>query len=202
MADKKCALCGNNCGPYGLLCDSCGKPKETVKEVDLSNEVPHFKHECKLCGRTLRDSDVPGLCTRCSINVMYNKGQYPGEQTLPTPKTSQDTPRAVVEGVGSDAPTVVNERGGKQSKVLYRYDLLDPQAMFEMTKVLSEGAEKYGEDNWRSISIRDHLNHMIIHAYAYLAGDESDEHLSHIMCRAMFAQAVEIQEKEMEDDEE
>ena len=33
---------------------------------------------------------------------------------------------------------------------------------------------------------------MIIHAYAYLAGDNTDEHLSHIMCRAMFAQAVEI----------
>lgn len=100
----------------------------------------------------------------------------------------------VVEGVGKDAPTVVNEKGGRQSKVLYRFDLLDPLAMFEMTKVLAVGAEKYGEDNWRKISIEDHLNHLIIHAYAYLAGDKSDEHLSHIMCRAMFAQAVEKQE--------
>jgi hypothetical protein len=98
-----------------------------------------------------------------------------------------------VEGVGKDSPTITNEQGGKQSKVLYRFDLLDPKAMFEMTRVLEEGARKYGEYNWRLIDVRDHLNHMIIHAYAYLSGDKSDEHLSHIMCRAMFAQAVEIQ---------
>ncbi len=103
-----------------------------------------------------------------------------------------DDVKEVVAGVGKDAPTVINEKGGKQSKVLYRFDLLAPEAMFEMTKVLKEGADKYGDDNWRNISVRDHLNHMLIHAYAYLAGDTSDDHLSHIMCRAMFAQAVDI----------
>jgi hypothetical protein len=98
-----------------------------------------------------------------------------------------------VAGVGTDAPTVVNELGGKQSQVLYRFDLVDPQAMFKMTEVLKQGFDKYGGDeNWRKISVREHLNHMLIHAYAYLAGDTSDEHLSHIMCRAMFAQAVDI----------
>ena len=105
-----------------------------------------------------------------------------------------------VSGVGKDAPTVVNERGGKQSNVLYRFDLLDPQAMFKMTGVLKEGAEKYGEDNWRNISVREHLNHLIIHAYAYLAGDTSDDHLSHIMCRAMFAQAVDFDEQYHEEE--
>lgn len=97
-----------------------------------------------------------------------------------------------IAGVGKDAPTVVNEKGGKQSKVLYRFDLLDPQAMFKMTEVLGEGAEKYGDFNWRNVSVRDHLNHLIAHTYAYLAGDTSDDHLSHIMCRAMFAQGVDI----------
>ena len=110
------------------------------------------------------------------------------EQELSIP-----VPPALVAGVGKDAPTVVNERGGGQSKVLYRFDLLDPRAMFEMTKVLSEGAEKYGADNWRLIDISDHLNHLIIHAYAYMAGDRQDEHLSHALCRAMFALGVSMQ---------
>lgn len=102
----------------------------------------------------------------------------------------------IVAGVSKDEPIMVNEKGGGQSRVHYRFDLLDPKAMFEMTKVLKEGADKYGDDNWRLIDIRDHLNHMIIHAYAYLAGDASDEHLSHIMCRAMFAQGVALQTDE------
>lgn len=102
----------------------------------------------------------------------------------------------VVEGVSKDEPVEVNERGGARSRSLYRTDLVDPIAMLEMSKVLKEGADKYGKygvENWRRIPVHEHLNHMIIHAYAYLAGDTSDEHLSHIMCRAMFAQAVELQ---------
>lgn len=96
----------------------------------------------------------------------------------------------MIDGVGPEAPTVTNENGGKQSKILYRFDLADPIAMFEMCRVLHEGAEKYGEDNWRNIPVRDHLNHLLIHVYAYLAGDRQDDHLTHALCRAMFAVAL------------
>lgn len=102
------------------------------------------------------------------------------------------TKHPTIAGVGPDVPTTTNERGGKQSSVPYRMDLVDGPAQFAMARVLAEGAEKYGDDNWRNIDVRDHINHLIIHAYAYLSGDRSDEHLSHIMCRAMMAQAVAI----------
>lgn len=102
----------------------------------------------------------------------------------------------VVAGVGKDEPIVINEDGGGQSRTLYDFTLADPKAMFEMTKVLKEGADKYGAENWRLISIADHLNHLLVHVYAYLAGDKSDEHLSHIMCRALFAQGVAVQTEE------
>ncbi|MDD3414846.1 MAG: DUF5664 domain-containing protein [Lachnospiraceae bacterium] len=103
------------------------------------------------------------------------------------------TSNNIIKGVGKDAEIVVNENGGKQSKVDYRFDLLDPKAMFEITKVLKEGFDKYGSDeNWRRIPIKEHINHLIIHLYAYLAGDTQDEHLSHACCRAIFALAVDI----------
>lgn len=93
-----------------------------------------------------------------------------------------------------NAETTTNEKGGKQSHIPVRFDLIDAKAIFEMAKVLHEGAEKYGENNWRKIPVEDHLNHLIMHAYAYLAGDRTDEHLSHIMCRATFAQGVTLEE--------
>lgn len=103
----------------------------------------------------------------------------------------------VLSGIGKivspTAPITTNEQGGSQSHVPVRFDLIDGRAMFAMASVLHEGAEKYGPNNWRKIPIEDHLNHLIMHAYAYLAGDRTDEHLSHIMCRAMFAQGVEPQ---------
>lgn len=96
----------------------------------------------------------------------------------------------IIEGMGPDQPTIVNEHGAGQSDIPYRFDLVDGKAMFKMSKVLAEGAKKYGVDKWRKIPVEDHLNHLIAHAYAYLSGDQSDFHLSHIMCRAMFAQGV------------
>ena len=101
----------------------------------------------------------------------------------------------ISEVAGKDRPIEFNDKGGGQSSVPVRFDLVDGKAMFKMCAVLHEGAEKYGANNWRLIDVDDHLNHLIMHAYAYLAGDRSDEHLSHIMCRAMFAQAVELQEE-------
>lgn len=100
--------------------------------------------------------------------------------------------------VSPDAETEINEAGGKQSRIPVRFDLIDAKALFEQAAVLHEGAERYGENNWRQIPVEDHLNHLIMHAYAYLAGDRTDEHLSHIMCRATFAQAVAITDENEE----
>jgi hypothetical protein len=97
--------------------------------------------------------------------------------------------------MGPDTETVYNDNGAGQSKLPYRFDLIDGPALFKMAEVLSSGADKYGADNWRGIAVRDHLNHLIAHAYAYLSGDTTDDHLSHIMCRAMFAQACDIQDQ-------
>lgn len=93
----------------------------------------------------------------------------------------------------TEVPTTTNERGGRQSLIPVRFDLIDGPALFEMAAVLHTGAKKYGEENWRVIDVKDHLNHLIMHAYAFLSEDDSDDHLSHIMCRAMFAKAVFLQ---------
>lgn len=98
--------------------------------------------------------------------------------------------------VDPEAPTTTNESGGSQSDIPVRFDLIDAKALFEMAKVLDHGAKKYGEDNWRLIPVKDHLNHLLMHTYAYLAGDITDEHLSHILCRATFALGVSLQEEE------
>jgi len=87
-----------------------------------------------------------------------------------------------------DSDNVIkNEKGGAQSHTLCRFDIIPPVALFETAKVLKEGAEKYGVDNWRYIEINDHLNHAIQHIYGYLSGDRTEEHLSHAVCRLMFA---------------
>lgn len=89
---------------------------------------------------------------------------------------------------------VTNEQGGKESKLDYRFDLVDPKAMFRMAHILHEGEAKYGYNNWRKLDTRDNVNRAITHLYAYLfdieygltEGDK-DDHLAHALCRIMFA---------------
>lgn len=93
--------------------------------------------------------------------------------------------------VGPDVPTVENEAGVRQAALDYRFDLVDPRAMFALAAVLKRGAEKYGVDNWRGLTTGDHLNHALVHVYAYMAGDTQDDHLSHAFCRLMMAVGTE-----------
>lgn len=109
-------------------------------------------------------------------------------------RKSLEERNAISDIASPDAPTVVNEKGGAQSDIPVRFDLIDAKAMFEMAKVLDHGAKKYGANNWRHIDVESHLNHLLMHTYAYLAGDSTDDHLSHILCRATFALGVKLGE--------
>lgn len=95
--------------------------------------------------------------------------------------------KTVVPGLTPDEPVAVNERGGKQSATPYRFDLLPAEPLFDVARVLAEGGAKYGDWNWLKIDTNDHINHALQHLFAFLAGDESDEHLAHAMCRCLFA---------------
>lgn len=104
----------------------------------------------------------------------------------------------IVQAADPDAPTITNAVGGSQSDIPVRFDLIDARALFEMAKVLDHGAKKYGENNWRKIDVSDHLNHLLMHTFAYLSGDSTDDHLSHILCRATFALGVALDQERTE----
>lgn len=80
-----------------------------------------------------------------------------------------------------------NEDGGTQTKLPVRCDLLPPQVLLQVSAVLAEGADKYGEWNWESIGTNDHINHAQTHILRYMAGDISEPHLIHAICRLLFA---------------
>lgn len=100
-----------------------------------------------------------------------------------------------VVGMSPDAPTVTHGNGAKEAHVPYRCDLLPPRAVLEAAAVLHTGAIRYGVDNWRGIEARSHVNHALSHVFAHLAGDTSDGHLSHAVCRLLFALELELEAK-------
>lgn len=99
-----------------------------------------------------------------------------------------------IPGVGPDAPITTNENGAKQSSSPYRVDLLPPLSLLDVARVLKYGADRYGVDNWRGIPIADHVNHALVHIFAYLSGDTQDNHLGHATCRMMMAHEQALKE--------
>ena len=83
-----------------------------------------------------------------------------------------------------------NDKGGKQSHIPARYDLLPPEAMEAVAEILHEGAQKYSDNNWRNISRRLHINHALNHIFQYARGDTSEQHLKHAATRLLFALSV------------
>jgi hypothetical protein len=61
-----------------------------------------------------------------------------------------------------------------------------------LAEVTQYGAERYARDNWRLIEEESHINHALIHIFAYQAGNTQDDHLEHAFCRLMFALAKKI----------
>lgn len=92
-----------------------------------------------------------------------------------------------MKGVGKDAPTVVNDNGGAQSHIPYRFDLFPAHATAEVAAVFAEGATKYARNNWKLIPENEHLNHVLTHIFAYMEGDRQDNHLAHAACRMLMA---------------
>ena len=83
-------------------------------------------------------------------------------------------------------------KGRKYDKGKPMVDLLDPDWLLEVAKILTHGAEKYGLYNWQNnLERRRILAAALRHILAYWKGEKLDKdtglpHLAHASCCIMF----------------
>lgn len=104
------------------------------------------------------------------------------------------------KALSNDAPPSVNEQGGKQHHRPFRMQAIPPKAILEVGKVRYIGYNDlgYDDENYKLIAKEEHIGRALTHLFAYLAGDDSNDHLSHAACRILFALEIEIENKELE----
>ena len=85
--------------------------------------------------------------------------------------------------------------------------LLPPKAILEVGKVLTYGAEKYDEENWRKLdNLQDRYTSAALrHLFAHIDGEETDEetqlsHLAHAMCSLLFKLEIELENAKIEEE--
>ncbi len=113
------------------------------------------------------------LCTVEDLEIMFKKYgvKLPSKSAAPAASGDID----------------VNSKGGKQSRIAERPTLLPPKATLAVSAVLTTGAAKYGNSNWKLIDVEAHLDHAMRHILLYLANDATESHLSHAACRLLMA---------------
>ena len=83
--------------------------------------------------------------------------------------------------------------------------LLPPNSIFEVAKVLTFGANKYDEENWRKLESLEtrYISGALRHIFHHNSGDILDEesglsHLAHAICCLLFTLEIQLEDKEEE----
>lgn len=93
------------------------------------------------------------------------------------------------------------EQGRKHDTGKPRYDLMPVHAEAEMVDVLTFGADKYGDENWRNVKKERYIAAAGRHRAAYRMGQTHDpetgkHHLAHAMCCDAFVIELDLKESE------
>ena len=91
-------------------------------------------------------------------------------------------------------PGLETETFNKDDNGKVKLSLIEPAFIEGIGRVLTDGAKRYGEHNWKTLPVAQKARYkdaMLRHIYKYLDGehtdpDSSESHLLHIACNAMF----------------
>ena len=89
--------------------------------------------------------------------------------------------------------------GKKYDQDKLQLDLIEPEILEELGKVLSYGALKYGRENWKSVESHRYQAALLRHYVEYRKGGRKDEesgllHLSHMLANVAFLLWKSLQE--------
>lgn len=121
-----------------------------------------------------------------------------GEKTT-SPDTEQEIRR--IDALLNSFQTT-SSLGRKDDSGKPRWSLVPEQAMEDVVKVLTYGARKYGDDNWRKVEDgpRRYYDAAMRHIMAYRQGHWADDesgmpHLAHAVASLLFIMALEREGK-------
>lgn len=135
-------------------------------------------HENIVESRRFEDGSIDGRCLKC------------GEDGFPI----RDVPyeKFVASGEATACGLAIKNLAIKKDAGKVRMDLLSEVAIEGLARVLTFGAEKYAEDNWRKgLAWRRCIGAALRHITEFMKGNDLDDesglpHIDHALCCLMF----------------
>lgn len=198
-----CDNCYRICNARGSNPSSCkdyseGKNEETPIPIPKNplnlDDIPivgeyiskGISVRCEICNN-LND------CKKLRLTDEYMKGCEnftPKRHAKPEPgdcdlciKYDNCKRRQEMIGITGCSDWEIPKKKGNQSKIEHLWTDMDADTMLRIANISYKGCEKYGEDNWKHISPKDHLNHAITHIFKELAGNTDEDNLAHAAWR-------------------
>ena len=138
-------------------------------------------------------------CPECHTDLSYEEAWHGQAHTCST---------SVGAGYFEQKEKVLEQNmseGKKYDSGKAKMHLLPPKALLEVAKVLTFGADKYGEENWRDVADAQnrYASASLRHLFSHLDKEELDEetnysHLAHAICCLMFKLELELESKSEE----